>query len=198
LYHTYQVQRWKCWWKIETSPPIQCQNTFIFQLPGSCSTQLYTKFFVENRWNPQISRKLSSLQVKDKYIVTLSFSYLVSPTMEWWRTSWVSCAAVIFLSLRSLFFTIAWCNSSWNHNKRWLSLSDQPLLISIVLRAIIQLIGLGWLMVFNTTYNISIISWRAVLLVEETKVPGKNHWPGASHWQTLSHNVVSNTRSPLS
>ena len=153
---------------------------------------------VENRWNPQLSRKLSSLQVKDKYIVTLSFSYLVSPKMDWWRTSPVSSAAVIFLSLRSLFFTIAWCKSSWNHNKRWLSLSDQPLLISIVLRAIIQLIGLGWLMVLNTTYNISIISWRAVLLVEETEVPGKNHWPVASHWQTLSHNVVSNTRSPLS
>jgi hypothetical protein len=28
-------------------------------------------------------------------------------------------------------------------------------------------------------------------LVEETGVPGENHWPVASHWQTLSHNVVS-------
>jgi hypothetical protein len=27
--------------------------------------------------------------------------------------------------------------------------------------------------------------------VEETGVPGENHWPVASHWQTLSHNVVS-------
>jgi hypothetical protein len=26
--------------------------------------------------------------------------------------------------------------------------------------------------------------------VEETRVPGENHWPVASHWQTLSHNVV--------
>jgi hypothetical protein len=34
------------------------------------------------------------------------------------------------------------------------------------------------------------ISWRSVLLVEET---GENHLPGASHWQTLSHNVLSNT-----
>jgi hypothetical protein len=24
-------------------------------------------------------------------------------------------------------------------------------------------------------------------LVEETGVPGENHWPVASHWQTLSH-----------
>jgi hypothetical protein len=44
-------------------------------------------------------------------------------------------------------------------------------------------------MVFNATFNnISVISWRSVLLVEETGVPGENHRPLASHWQTLSHN----------
>ena len=32
------------------------------------------------------------------------------------------------------------------------------------------------LMVFNATFNnISVISWRSVLLVEETGVPGENH-----------------------
>jgi len=41
--------------------------------------------------------------------------------------------------------------------------------------------------------NISIISWHLVLLVEETRVHGENHWPVASHWQTLSHNIVSST-----
>ena len=30
--------------------------------------------------------------------------------------------------------------------------------------------------------------------MEETGIPGENHWPAASHWQTLSHNVVSRTR----
>ena len=45
-------------------------------------------------------------------------------------------------------------------------------------------------MVFNATFNnISVISWRSVLLVEETKVPGENHRPVAS--ETLSHNVDS-------
>ena len=35
-------------------------------------------------------------------------------------------------------------------------------------------LGLVWFMVFNATFNnISIISWRSVLLVEETGVPGK-------------------------
>jgi len=47
------------------------------------------------------------------------------------------------------------------------------------------------LMVFNATFNnISVISWRSVLLVEETGGPGENNRPVASHWQTLSHNVV--------
>ena len=38
------------------------------------------------------------------------------------------------------------------------------------------------LMVFNATLNnISIISWRSVLLVDETGVLGENHRPVASH-----------------
>jgi hypothetical protein len=49
-------------------------------------------------------------------------------------------------------------------------------------------------MVFNATFNnILVISWRSVLLMEETGVPGENHWPVASHWQILSHNVVVST-----
>ena len=40
------------------------------------------------------------------------------------------------------------------------------------------------LMAFNATFNnISVISWRSVLLVEET---GENHRPVTSQWQTLS------------
>ena len=43
-------------------------------------------------------------------------------------------------------------------------------------------------MVFNATFNnISAISCRLVLLVEETRGPGENHQPVVSHWQTLSH-----------
>ena len=53
-------------------------------------------------------------------------------------------------------------------------------------------------MVFNATFdNISVISWRSVLLVEETEVPGENQRPVVSHRQTLSHNVVSSTRCAL-
>ena len=49
-------------------------------------------------------------------------------------------------------------------------------------------------MVFKGTFNnIAVISWRSVLLVEETGVPGENHRPVASRGQTSSHNVVSST-----
>jgi hypothetical protein len=44
------------------------------------------------------------------------------------------------------------------------------------------------LCVYNATFNNnSVILWRSVLLVEETR---ENHQPVTSQWQTLSHNVV--------
>jgi hypothetical protein len=43
-----------------------------------------------------------------------------------------------------------------------------------------------WFMVFNAIFNnIAVISWRSVLLVEETGLPRENHRPVASHWQTF-------------
>ena len=49
---------------------------------------------------------------------------------------------------------------------------------------------LDWLIdfwCFNATFNnISAISWRPVLVVEEAGVPGENHRPWASNWSTLS------------
>ena len=41
-------------------------------------------------------------------------------------------------------------------------------------------------MVFNATFNkISGISWRPILLMEETGLPRENHRPAASHWKTF-------------
>ena len=45
---------------------------------------------------------------------------------------------------------------------------------------------------FNAAFNNSaVISWRSVLLVEETGVLWENHWPVVNHWQTVLHNAVS-------
>jgi hypothetical protein len=44
---------------------------------------------------------------------------------------------------------------------------------------------------FNTTFNnISVTSWRLVLLVEETGGLKENHRPVANQWLPISHNVV--------
>ena len=46
----------------------------------------------------------------------------------------------------------------------------------------------------NATFNnISLISWRSVLLVDETEEPGEYYRPTICHLQTLSHNGVSGT-----
>ena len=47
--------------------------------------------------------------------------------------------------------------------------------------------SVGWCLFdgFKATFNnISVISWRSVLLVEETEGLRENHWPVASHLQT--------------
>jgi hypothetical protein len=44
------------------------------------------------------------------------------------------------------------------------------------------IVGLVWSILFNTTLNnISVISWRSVLLVDETGLPGENNRPVVGH-----------------
>jgi hypothetical protein len=46
-------------------------------------------------------------------------------------------------------------------------------------------------LVSNATFNnISIISWRSALLVENSGVPWENYRHAVSHWQTLSYDVL--------
>ena len=49
------------------------------------------------------------------------------------------------------------------------------------------MIYLIWFIVLNAIFsNISAISWRPDLALEEAEVPGENHRPWASNWYTLS------------
>ena len=42
---------------------------------------------------------------------------------------------------------------------------------------------IDWFLVFNATFsNISVISWRPVLVVEEAGIPRENHQPSTSNW----------------
>ena len=44
---------------------------------------------------------------------------------------------------------------------------------------------------FSTIFQLQSISWRSVLLVEETEYPEKTTDLSQCHWQTISHNGVS-------
>ena len=57
------------------------------------------------------------------------------------------------------------------------------------------LFGLVWFMVFNATFNdISVISWRSVLLVEETGGPGENYRTDKLYHILLYYQRNTNTR----
>ena len=92
--------------------------------------------------------------------------------------------AQVPLYLEILIIKIRGCISAliqnWNMNKHIHKVCYQKRVFLLV-----------W---FNATFNnTSVISWRSVLLVEETGVLTKIHQPAASHWQTLSHNIVSSS-----
>ena len=62
--------------------------------------------------------------------------------------------------------------------KQWLGPKSHPVCLFVYMFVYMFVC----LMVFNATFNnISDISWRSVLLVEETGGPGENHRPVASH-----------------
>ena len=51
--------------------------------------------------------------------------------------------------------------------------------VTLVITRLIELVG--WFIVINATFNnISVISWRTVLLAEGTTVSGENHRPVAN------------------
>ena len=63
-----------------------------------------------------------------------------------------------------------------------LNTMNQPSLLSALCAFSDSCFGLGRFIVYNAIFNnISVISWRSVLLVKETGLPGENHRPVASH-----------------
>jgi hypothetical protein len=55
------------------------------------------------------------------------------------------------------------------------------IVVQIILKAIQRHCSMIMKLAAEEDNNISVISWRSVLLVEETGVPGENHGPAASH-----------------
>ena len=57
-----------------------------------------------------------------------------------------------------------------------------------------QLFGhLFWVGAHGVQCHFSVISWRKVLLVGDTRLPGESHRPAAIHLKSLSYNSVSST-----
>jgi hypothetical protein len=89
----------------------------------------------------------------------------------------------MYLSLDILYFTF------WNlfqfkifkeKNKKYDRRTSLVLIIITLFRTVNFWVRV---MIFNATFNnISVISWRSGLLVEETGVPGENHRPAVSHF----------------
>jgi hypothetical protein len=75
-----------------------------------------------------------------------------------------------------------WHNYKKKNSSLWMEIS-----VAVCCTLFLEKVFDVCLMVFYaTSTNISVISWRSVLLVEESGGPGENHRPAASHWQTLS------------
>jgi len=82
----------------------------------------------------------------------------------------------------------------WKHHNPRISVSRDRLVCLWAFLIVMDGGGEGGVVVLIPTfYNISVISWWSVLLMEETGVQGENHRPVACPWEILSHNDVSST-----
>ena len=86
----------------------------------------------------------------------------------------MTCNRVLYYSRRCSVYN-NWFESDW-----YLWFFVLPWISVGSLLLIYVFFSFDWLMVSNATFNIiSAISWRSVLLVEETRLPGENHQPAA-------------------
>ena len=93
------------------------------------------------------------------------------------------------------------CSSFWKV-QRHLHHHTKKLIMNIKIKMTVSIINTTWCSTWCTTWNyicsfvwleliatlnnISVISWRSVLLVEEAKVSLENHRPWTGNWPTLS------------
>ena len=75
-----------------------------------------------------------------------------------------------------------WSNEN-EEKKQWSNENEeQKQWSTATIRKREDLFGFGFIVSNATFSNISAISWRPVLVVEEAGVPGENHRPWASNW----------------
>jgi hypothetical protein len=89
----------------------------------------------------------------------------------------------MYLSLDILYFTF-WNLFQFKIFKEKNEKYDRRTSLVLIIITLFRTVNF-WVrvMIFNATFNnISVISWRSGLLVEETGVPGENHRPAVSHF----------------
>ena len=82
----------------------------------------------------------------------------------------------------------------WSYFGSWMNLKKNLSLAHFYFIMTVGAVRARRYRVYTTFNNISAITWRSVLLVEET---GENHRPVASHWQTLLHTCIVASLWPL-
>ena len=101
-------------------------------------------------------------------IKILFYKTSIIPPLFFWSSKKVAawyCICVYRFCLFLQFFPI-----ELRSNRKMLNVYNQNKLID-------------WFLVLNATFsNISAISWRSVLVVEEAGIPGENHRPCTSNW----------------
>jgi hypothetical protein len=78
------------------------------------------------------------------------------------------------LNINRIYFSVLWACFIYWENLRTIYLFSSSIKLQNI-KCVLWVMDMVLTVTFN---NISAISWRSVLLVEETRVPGENNWPG--------------------
>jgi hypothetical protein len=133
------------------------------------------------------------------YYILYTIKYVTELDTNKSRTIW---PVTVYCRIHPKYITKTPNCDLWTHIlffERWLIMTKMYVykqIINVFVYEYAYVLRVGmWFMLLNATFNkintsVIPVSWRSVLLVEESGVHGENHRPIASHWQTLSHNVV--------
>ena len=129
----------------------------------NCLNRLLNKCKVLVRWCHQWSSNCLAFQ--DTFVQTLARTFLVRFVL------------FILLHVLTVFASVLWCHLLFLDNKN-------VLFVVIPIWFVGGSYNMSFVLCLMVLSKISVISWRSVLLVEETGEPGESHRHVASHWQT--------------
>ena len=150
--------------------PIQQAKVFGRFKMYLCSRQKYSDDSKSTNIVDKSIRTIQNLPIQQTNSDDSNFTYIVD------KSIWTLSIFHLYVSYSpTMYFDMHFQEKIYIYIYRKLSVSEYF--------CIWQLDFLLDLLCFNATFsNISAISWRPVLVVEEAGVPGENHRPWASNW----------------